>query len=612
MALIAILVFGLMVAGALGLNRVQTAQEALTGNAIPGLAQAEVLDGLLRDLDNTFDDILAATGAEGHRTAAKEASALLAQLRTATAEDADYSRLIADLDNATQAAAGHSHDILAAEQMQRALNDQIAHISSDLLERTEALMLETSNEVELLAFKGGAGISGPTLSRGLAQVSALTRLNHLTERNLDLAYAVPSAGTRLELGEAEGRLAFNIRAAIRLLTRLDEGVERTTLAAKIRSLRALLFDPDGLINTRKRLLDVIEARDNASEAHRVAGESISLRTATEIAGARENILMTARAVEGAIDTTILQSRIMGVIALSLIVAVAIILVERRIIRRLRQLSSSVRKIAGGDNEAPIAVRGADELGEMSRALEVFKGNSRELRRSNGELERFAYAASHDLRSPLRAIHDLAQWTIEDAGDALPEPCRDNLEMLLRRARRLSGLLDDLLSYARAGRETASISEVSLPEAATEILELLGREQDFALEVTGDALTLRTFEAPLRQILMNLIGNAVKHHDRESGTISLDCRARGDGIRIAVSDDGPGIDPKYHERIFGLFETLQSRDAVEGSGMGLAVIRKLVEHYGGDIRVMSSPATRRGTTFLFEWPVSAQDHDQLAA
>ena len=209
-----------------------------------------------------------------------------------------------------------------------------------------------------------------------------------------------------------------------------------------------------------------------------------------------------------------------------------------------------------------------------------------------------------MRSPLRAIESLATWTLEDAGDTLSEDCRDNLQTLLERAKRLSTLQYDLLDYAQAGEIDGSIADTDIIALVGEIHALLDADQRFEITVTGDTEPLRTHLTPLRQILLNLFTNAIKHHDRGGGSIEVAVRATGSRLHMAVRDDGPGIEPRFHDKIFGLFATLQSKDIVEGSGLGLSMVRKLVERYEGRIEVVSDPECARGTTFAFDLPMQA--------
>ncbi|NND61263.1 MAG: HAMP domain-containing protein [Gammaproteobacteria bacterium] len=224
----------------------------------------------------------------------------------------------------------------------------------------------------------------------------------------------------------------------------------------------------------------------------------------------------------------------------------------------------------------------------------------ELERSNRELDEFAYVASHDLRSPLQGIKSLAQWIAEDNADALPEKSRRHLVQMEQRVGRLERLLDDLLQYSRAGRVHGTVKDVDTGALCLETVSLLTPPEEFSVDVSAEMPVMRTAPAPLAQVLRNLINNAVKHHDRDAGRIEVSCKPNGAFNVFSVTDDGPGIDPRYHEQVFKMFETLSPRDSVEGSGMGLAVIKKIVESYGGTIDLLSS-AEERGATFTFTWP-----------
>jgi len=279
----------------------------------------------------------------------------------------------------------------------------------------------------------------------------------------------------------------------------------------------------------------------------------------------------------------------------------IFVVERQISRRMSRLTQAVSAIADGSIDTPVDVTGQDELSEMAAALEIFKDNAIALHRSNEELESFAYAAAHDMRSPLRGIENLAKWTLEDAGDDLPPNCRSNLEKLLRRASRLSKLQSDLLDYSRVGKIEDDLTVLALPVMIENIRELLDAEHSFDFKINVPTDFVKVPEMALRQILINLITNAIKHHDGETGTICIEGRLEDDRLLISVSDDGPGIAPQFHERIFKLFQTLKSRDIVEGSGLGLSFVLKQLNKFGGNIQVLSDPTQKRGTAFLFDLP-----------
>jgi PAS domain S-box-containing protein len=226
----------------------------------------------------------------------------------------------------------------------------------------------------------------------------------------------------------------------------------------------------------------------------------------------------------------------------------------------------------------------------------------ELRQTLSDLEQFAYIASHDLRSPLHAIRNLVGFIREDSRDALPEASRRHLEQIEQRIGRMERLLIDLLEYARTGRAMAPVVEVDVGELTRATVELLAIPPGFEVR-TGELPTLRTYRTPLQTVLRQLIDNAVKHHDRDRGAIDISCERRGDVYQFEVADDGPGVDSEYRDKIFEVFETLRSRHEVEGTGMGLAIVKKTVERIGGRVDVRSDG---RGARFRFTWPAEVEE------
>ena len=247
----------------------------------------------------------------------------------------------------------------------------------------------------------------------------------------------------------------------------------------------------------------------------------------------------------------------------------------------------------------------------------------ELERSNAELDQFAYVASHDLKAPIRAIDSLATWIDEDAGDGLPDESARHLALLRQRAKRMERLLDSLLAYSRAGRREAAPEPVDTAALAREVAETVAPPEGFDVRVEGDFPTVEAARAPLALVFRNLVGNAIKHHDRPDGRVTVSARvldslghpapagAPGGGAQTAgagwaeftVEDDGPGVAPEYAERVFGMFQTLRPRDEVEGSGMGLAIVKKTVESRGGAVSVEEGDAG--GARFRFTWPLTAR-------
>jgi PAS domain S-box-containing protein len=224
-----------------------------------------------------------------------------------------------------------------------------------------------------------------------------------------------------------------------------------------------------------------------------------------------------------------------------------------------------------------------------------------LQAANQELEEFAYAASHDLKAPLRVIDNASRWLEDDLAEHLTAESRETMHLLRGRVKRMEKLLDDLLDYSRIGRTNEDLdSEICTGDALmANILALLAPADKFTVTVSASFADIRVRRMPLQQILMNLVSNAIKHHDKDKGRVDVSVEDRGDHLAFAVRDDGPGIAADFHEQIFKMFQTLKPRDRVEGSGMGLAMVRKNIAAFGGKLRLESAEGT--GSVFAFTLP-----------
>ncbi|AKT39985.1 ATP-binding protein [Chondromyces crocatus] len=220
-----------------------------------------------------------------------------------------------------------------------------------------------------------------------------------------------------------------------------------------------------------------------------------------------------------------------------------------------------------------------------------------LERSNRELDQFAYVASHDLKAPLRGIANLSQWIEEDLADRMTEEAQEHMRLLRGRVHRLEALIEGILGYSRAGRMRDKIEVVDVGRLLGEIIELLAPARG-RIAVGPEMPTLRCERVPLQQVFMNLIGNALKYAQRDDALVRVEVEDEGTSFRFSVSDNGPGIAPQYHERIWGIFQTLEARDKVEGTGIGLSVVQKIVETRGG--RVWVESALGSGAAFHFTW------------
>lgn len=239
--------------------------------------------------------------------------------------------------------------------------------------------------------------------------------------------------------------------------------------------------------------------------------------------------------------------------------------------------------------------------EKSKAFETA---NTELTRANRELEEFANIISHDLKSPMRAV----RYIIEDIEHALahgePDTAKALLADLKQQARRMSSMLTDLLTYARIGPTGEdAVSDIDTRQLAESIIASLPRPRGFTVEIAGEWPALRGVRPALDLVLRNLVDNAIKHHDRIDGRVTLTAGPVRGGLEIVVTDDGPGIDPRFHKAIFQPFRRLElnATPDTRSNGIGLSLVRKTVETNGATLSLESSPPIRRGTTLRLRWP-----------
>lgn len=245
-----------------------------------------------------------------------------------------------------------------------------------------------------------------------------------------------------------------------------------------------------------------------------------------------------------------------------------------------------------------------QLRDFNRSLEkLVAERTAELQRSNQELDQFAYIASHDLKAPLRAINYLATWIGEDSNNTLSPVVAGHLAKMRQRIARMEKLLDDLLAFSRAGRRLQEPERISSLTLVQNVVDLVGPPRGFEVEISPTLPELTSERVPLETIFRNLISNAVKHHQQpDQGKVWIEATQHAEMVEFAVRDNGPGIEPVYHARIFEIFQSLKPRDQSEGSGIGLAVVKKIVERHGGVVRVES--VVGQGATFYFTWPTVA--------
>ncbi len=483
------------------------------------------------------------------------------------------------------------------QRLRSSFNDAIKPISLDIA-------TQLRNSVALLSTNKGftKKLSSSDLVTQLDNQRQLLEISLRMSALMDsIELASPEAGDNV-ISDLISGVHFGFNLVTQYLANFEDDRSRREIATIIKDLHSVAIGDGGVLETIVDYRKNNRAFDEVYLAQLNQVENISSIIDAIFTNTKYEFTVTTDKFTEILAKLKNTSIVFGCVVLLFLTFINYYVVERQINQRMSKLTSAVIDIADGDIARKVNVEGTDEIGVIASSLEVFKRNAKELLRSNQELEQFAYSASHDLKSPLRAIENLAQWTLEDAGDELSEDSVSNLEKLLVRAKRLSQLQSDLLEYSKVGQQDNSLAKLDLKKTVEEFSSVLNLEGRFSIVVNEPTETIFTQTTPLRQILLNLIDNAIKHHGSDSGQLEIAVRVHKQRLIVSVSDDGPGIAAEYHERIFGLFEKLESRDVVEGSGLGLSIVKRMVEDRDGSISIVSNPEKSSGTEFVFDWPI----------
>lgn len=239
-----------------------------------------------------------------------------------------------------------------------------------------------------------------------------------------------------------------------------------------------------------------------------------------------------------------------------------------------------------------------EILSVSRDITSRKLAQQALQERNQELDRFVYIVSHDLKAPLRGVYNLSQWIIEDFGTQIPDEMKNQLNHLGQRVQRMDALINGLLKYSRVGRQKLPTESIDVADLLQEVIDSLDPPDSFKIIQTKQLPILRTKRLLLTQVLSNLIGNSIKHHDRDTGEIEITVRDCDTHYQFAIADDGAGIPEAERERIFEIFRTLKNNTSTTSTGIGLALVKKIIQDEGGKIWLEEN--TPRGCKFCFTW------------
>ena len=275
-------------------------------------------------------------------------------------------------------------------------------------------------------------------------------------------------------------------------------------------------------------------------------------------------------------------------------------------RRIGLIKGLAEQVVQGHYNVKIPDSGQDNLGELATSLnrmtqtldEVFSS----LAKRNQELDQFAYVASHDLKAPLRGVTTIVKWIEDELKAEISPQLRLYLDQMKGRLARLEDLINGLLTYARVGRTSRPEEEIDVAQLARDVAELVV-PAGFRVELAPGLPVFITDRLSLEQVFTNLFGNAVKYHDQPAaGHLRLKARDLGAAYEFRVEDDGPGIAPEYRDKVFLLFQTLRDRHTAESTGIGLSIVKKIIDERKGGIRIEGG-LNGRGAAFVFTWAKS---------
>lgn len=276
-----------------------------------------------------------------------------------------------------------------------------------------------------------------------------------------------------------------------------------------------------------------------------------------------------------------------------------IYIIRLILRRIKTMVIQASEISKG-NFVIIHDTRQDELTHLSDSLnamsKTLNKNINELEKRNVELDKFAYVVSHDLKAPLRGIHNVVKWIEEDLQNELSAEMNQYLEIIRQRTKRMEDLINGLLDYARI-RKKHTAEETDVGKLIAEIKETVVPD-NFTIK-THSLPTIVTERFKLEQVFTNLISNAVKYTPAKKGIITIKCEEKQGYYEFSVKDNGVGIAPQFHEKIFEIFQTLRDKDEKESTGIGLAIVKKIIEEQHCTIKLESTLGS--GAEFIFTWP-----------
>ncbi|HQO86248.1 MAG TPA: ATP-binding protein [Bacteroidia bacterium] len=268
------------------------------------------------------------------------------------------------------------------------------------------------------------------------------------------------------------------------------------------------------------------------------------------------------------------------------------------------LHASITPISDNEKNSRKFIFIMSDVNERKKAEIQLNEYLSDLEKTNKELDKFAYIVSHDLKAPLRAIGNLTDWITQDSADSLSDESKENFQIIKGRVKRMEQLINAILEYSKVSKHKGTQELFSFNEIIHNAVDLAGTDSNCKIEISGTMPEYYGDKVKYQQVFMNLISNGIKHNNKEQKKIEICCREEGKFWEFMIKDNGPGIDKRFHEKVFVIFQTLKARDEFESTGIGLSIVKKIVEEAGGSIRIESTPG--EGAAFYFTVPKNQID------
>lgn len=274
-------------------------------------------------------------------------------------------------------------------------------------------------------------------------------------------------------------------------------------------------------------------------------------------------------------------------------------VKRKEVAEMKSINWNLKPEFDSEGKLKKVTGTLQDITERVQSENRIKEYAGTLEKINKELDQFAYIVSHDLKAPLRAINNLSVWIEEDLEGKMEADTKKNFDMLRGRILRLEALINGILQYSRAGRVKNELTDIDLNLFLPDIIQNLAPPESFKIHYSKNLPHVIAEKISLEQVFSNFISNAVKYNSNPNPEITIEAEEKDSHYYFSVADNGPGIEPEFHQKIFVIFQTLQARDVVESTGVGLAIVKKIVEEQGGKVWVESEKG--KGAKFCFTLP-----------